>query len=57
MQIAVTVSPIRTGALKRVAWLRKIVPGPGIFMPSTVEMNDSDSMPWAMRPLKIVVLA
>ena len=38
VQVATTVSPMRTGALKRVVSDMKIVPGPGIFMPSTVEM-------------------
>src|ERR1700685_2877627 len=38
VQVAVIVSPMRTGALKRVVRLMKIVPGPGIFMPSTVEI-------------------
>src|SRR6185312_4692010 len=37
VQAVVTVSPMRTGALKRELALMKIVPGPGIFMPSTVE--------------------
>src|SRR6185437_11035127 len=38
VQVAVTVSPMRTGPLKRVVSDMKIVPGPGICMPSTVEM-------------------
>src|SRR5262249_45125779 len=38
VQVVTTVSPIRTGARKRVVALMKIVPGPGICMPRTVEI-------------------
>ena len=38
LNVVTTVSPIRTGALKREVALMKIVPGPGISMPSTVEI-------------------
>ena len=40
VQLAVTRSPIRTGALKRMVALMKIEPAPGSLVPSTVEIND-----------------
>ncbi len=38
VHVVTTVSPMRTGALNRVVSDMKIVPGPGICMPSTVEI-------------------
>src|SRR5262249_22031313 len=53
-QVATTVSPIRTGALKRKLAPMKMAPAPGSLVPSTVDTNVTGSMPCTMRPLKRV---
>src|SRR5262245_4810341 len=57
VQVATTVSPMRTGALKRKLAPMKIAPAPGSRVPSTVEMNVTGSMPCTIRPLKRVCCA
>src|SRR5258706_9397337 len=57
VQVAKTVSPIRTVALNLKFALMKTHPAPGSLVPNTVAINVTESMPWAIRPWNRVVLA
>jgi hypothetical protein len=48
VMVTVSVSPTRTGSAKCSDWSMYTVPGPGNWVPSTLEISAPPHMPWAM---------